>query len=204
MSDAPITVAIADDHMMFVQAIQIVLDTSPDIRVVSVAETGHGLLEDLRALQPDVALVDISMEGPGFHAIAQEQAGTTRLLALTMHLDRDLAERVMDAGFAGYLVKDAAVAELISAIKIAADGGTFLSRAIEQQATPGQDRPNRLTNREIACIQGASEGHSNREISDRLGIAERTVKFHFENIFRKLDVKSRGEAVAAARRDKLY
>lgn len=204
MTAAPIRLAIADDHKMFVEAIRFILDTTEAIEVVSVAEDGHRLLQDLARHRPDVALVDISMEGPGFIGIAQAAPPQTRLLALTMHLDHDLADRVLAAGFAGYLVKDAAVAELISAVEVTAAGGRFLSAALGRTGAAPRSPPRGVTAREIACLQAASDGKSNREIGEALGISERTVKFHFENAFRKLEAKSRGQAVAVARRLKLF
>lgn len=199
-------VSIADDHQMFVEAIRLILDASPVIKVVSIATNGDDLLRDVQHHRPDVALVDIGMEGPGFQGLASGVAKSginTRLVALTMHLDRDLADRVIGCGFCGFVVKDAAVTELIEAIEVVAYGGSFVSAAIRNMAASQVESEAQLTGRELGCLQGAERGQTNRQISQSLGVSERTVKFHFENIFRKLKVKSRGEAVAVGRRRKL-
>lgn len=202
----PLRVSIADDHQMFVEAMRLILDGSPSVEVVSISNNGSDLLRDVREYRPDIALVDISMDGPGFLSIATEigrMKRPTRLVALTMHLDRDLADRVIDAGFGGYVVKDAAVAELMEAIGAAAEGRVFVSQSVLAIKPSAVELGINLTQREFACLQGAAEGRANRDIANELGISERTVKFHFENIFRKLDVKSRGQAVAVARRTRL-
>lgn len=205
-SDRVLRISIADDHRMFVEALGLILDANQSAEVVSVAGDGHALLRDIDRHRPDIALVDLSMEGPPFQDLAariREADVPTRPIALTMHLDRDLADRVLAAGFGGYVVKDSAVTELLEAIHVVADGGVFLSNALRKLASSETLREMQLTRREIACLEGAAMGQGNREIADALGVSERTVKFHLENLFRKLDVKSRGEAVAVARRIRL-
>lgn len=202
----PLRLCIADDHQMFVEAMQLLLDASPQVNVISVARTGEDLLADIFALLPDIAIVDISMEGPGFRAIAQKALtldAPPKLVALTMHLDRDLANRAIASGFSAYVVKDAAVAELLTAIQAASRGETFISKSVLALETMVPNDSEHLTPREVSCLSGAERGQTNRDIADDLGISERTVKFHFENIFRKLGAKSRGEAVARGRRLKL-
>ena len=204
MSDPDrIRLSIADDHTMFVEAIRLILNAHAIVDVVSLAANGADLLNDVGRLQPDIALVDISMDGPRFQDMARAVArehGSTRLIALTMHFDRDLARRVMAAGFCGYVVKDAAVEELIEAIQTVHNGSTYLSRALRGEDLPDDTALAPLTPRELACLRCAEQGQSNKDAAEVLGISERTVKFHFENVFRKLQVKSRGEAVAVARR----
>ena len=198
-----VRICIADDHQMFVEAMRLILDASPGVEVVSVARDGNTLLKDIMRHAPDIALVDITMDGPGYRGIAAEVARiqpTTRLIALTMHLDRPLAELVIASGFSGYVVKDAAVSELLVAIRAAGRGETFLSGMLGQGDPGATDDPMALTTREVDCLRCAAQGQINREIGETLGISERTVKFHFENIFRKLDARSRGEAVAIGRR----
>ena len=201
-----IRVILADDHMMFVEAIRLILNQDPGIKVVSVVHDGEALLEGVERLAPDIALVDVTMTGPGARKIAGEIVRTgspTRLIAVTMHLDHGLAEVLMQNGFAGYVVKDAAVGELLTAIRRVHGGGVFQSDAIREIGRKRQTRARLLTKRETACLQRAAEGLSNKTIAEELGLSERTVKFHFENIFRKLAVASRGEAVAKARRASL-
>ena len=116
-----------------------------------------------------------------------------------MHLDHGFAELLLQSGFAGYVVKDDAVAELMSAIRGVQTGGTFLSEAIVKIASRRGDQALVLTKRESASLRGAAEGLSNKQIANNFAVSERTIKFHFENILRKLNASTRGEAVAKAR-----
>jgi len=189
--------------MMFVEAIRLILNQDPQIDVSAIVHDGAALVESIQRLEPDVALVDVTLPGPGAHKIAAEIAesgGRTRLIALTMHLDFGLAELLMAEGFAGYVVKDSAVGELVDAIRLVHAGDTFLSDAIQEIGRKRRSQTRLLTKRETACLQRAAEGFSNRSIADDLGLSERTVKFHFGNLLRKLEASSRGEAVAKARR----
>lgn len=199
----PVRVSIADNHKMFVEAIKLILDTNPAVNVVSLATNGDDLLRDIQTHTPDVSLVDISMPGPGFQAIASSSVlkdSPTRLVALKMHCDGDLAQRVIAAGFHGFVVKDSASSELVASIQNVALGHVFISNAVPQPGAIGIPLEERLTARELECVRLAGQGQSNRQICQQLGVSERTIKFHFENIFRKLGVKSRGEAAAFARR----
>ena len=200
----PIRVILADDHQMFIEALRQILDRDPSIEVVDVVGNGEALLQGIESLAPDVALVDVTMPGPGAHAIAghaKQGNSSTRLVALTMHLDHGLAETLLSAGYAGFVVKDSAVAELLDAIHTVVAGEPFLSSSVRQTGAARSQSPNPLTSRETDCLVLAAEGLSNKHIASKLGITERTAKFHFENILRKLQVSSRGEAVAFARRN---
>lgn len=199
----PLRIVLADDHHMFVEAMRLILSQEPEIEVVAVLDNGADLLEAIRKFSPDIALVDVTMEGPGPQKIAKTVAAsgnTTSLIALTMHLDHGFAELLLQSGFAGYVVKDDAVAELLNAIWTVTTGGTFMSEAIEKIANLRGPGARILTKREIASLRGAAEGLSNKQIASDLGISERTIKFHFGNILNKLNASSRGEAVAIARR----
>ncbi len=199
----PIRLIIADDHTMFVEALRHLLGRSDDIRVIATTDNGDDLLHLIDAHAPDIALVDISMPGPGIRAIARSvdgRAGATKLIALTMHLEPAMAESLIDQGFSGYVIKDAAFDELLVAIRRAVDGRTFVSAAIQAMDKVTAGDPAGLTPRELECLKSAADGLSNRLIAARLQISVRTVKYHFENILRKLDANRRGEAVAIGRR----
>ena len=200
----PILVILADDHQMLIEALRQILDGDPSIEVVDVVGDGETLLQGIESHAPDVALVDVTMPGPGARAIAghaMQGTSSTRLIALTMHLDHGLAETLISAGFAGFVVKDSAVAELLEAIHTVVAGGSYLSNSVRELGADRGQSPNPLTSREIDCLVLAAEGFSNKHIASELGITERTAKFHFENILRKLQATSRGEAVAFARRN---
>lgn len=198
-----IRVILADDHHMFVEAIRMLLSEDPGIEVLEVVDNGEALLQRVKHLVPDVALVDVTMPGPGAKGIAaklSKAASPTRLIALTMHLDRGFAEVLLNAGYAGYVVKDAAVAELLKAIRLVCSDKTYLSESVQRIEQQAVDSAAVLTAREMECLRLAADGLSNKRIARHLKITERTAKFHFENILSKLNASSRGEAVAIARR----
>lgn len=207
MNDAnPIRLIVADDHKMFVQALRHLLERSPEIDVVATTDNGTDLLDLIERLAPDVALVDVSMPGPGVQAIAENVGNSARrpkLIALTMHLERSFAEKLIDRGFSGYVIKDAAFGELMKAIRWAMQDKTYISKAILEMADLKPDNAGGLTPRELECLRAAAEGLSNKTIAKRFGISERTVKFHFENVLKKLHADRRGEAVAIGRRQNL-
>lgn len=198
-----IRLIIADDHTMFVEALRHLLGRSDDIAVVATTDNGDDLLHLIDEHAPDVALVDVSMPGPGIRAIAKsigESTVPTKLIALTMHLEPAMAATLIDQGFSGYVIKDAAFDELLVAIRHAVEGRTFISAAMLEMEKAGSGNAAGLTPRELECLKSAAEGMSNRLIAKRLHVSVRTVKYHFENILRKLDASRRGEAVAIGRR----
>ena len=188
---------------MFVEAIRLVLNQDDHIDVLDIVDTGDAALTSIFKHLPDVAILDVTMPGPGPLRIAEEVAASnapTRLIALTMHLDAGLSEVLLAGGYAGYVVKDTAVSELLQAIRQIHGGTSFVSEAVNALDDNRSVQNRLLTGRERECLQYAAEGLTNRAIGQRLGVAERTIKFHFENILRKLRASSRGEAVAIARR----
>lgn len=196
---------IADDHRMFVQAIVHLLERDGGMNVLDVANNGDDLLKMLQSRPPDIAIVDISMPGPGAAAIGdtvRDSGLNVRLIALTMHIDKGACETLMDHGYAGYVIKDCAFEDLQRAITAVAAGDVFVSDAVRDPHGV-QLQPSPLTRRETECLAYAADGVSNRAIAERLGVSVRTVKYHFENILRKLEAKSRGQAVAIAQRRKL-
>lgn len=197
----PIRLVIADDQKMFAEGIAQLFSGDRDVTILARTDNGHDLLDLVKDHKPDMALVDVSMPGPGLPSILERVAAMDcdcRLIALTMHLDWSFAKNMMSNGLAGYVVKDAAFEELASAVRSVADGGQYLSRQVSEQLEnqiAGQDL---LTPREMECLTGAAEGMTNKVIAQHLGISDRTVKFHFENICKKLNAYRRSEAVAQA------
>ncbi|MEM6933073.1 MAG: response regulator transcription factor, partial [Pseudomonadota bacterium] len=148
---------------------------------------------------PDVAIVDISMPGPGPAGIvdAMETSGTQcRAVALTMHFEPSYARQLLANGMSGYVVKEAAFDELVTAIRTVAEGDQYLCRVLVDLVP--DEAP--LTEREQECLAGAAGGMTAKMIARELGITERTVRFHISNICRKLGVQRRTEAVAEALR----
>lgn len=196
-------VLLVDDHPVVRSGLRAVL-TSGGVEVIGEAGTGEEALEMVERLSPDVVMCDLRL-GDGIDGI-QTTARLTKLrpapavLILTT-FDRD-AEILgaIEAGAAGYLLKDAAPEVILEAIAKAAAGGVFLSPGIETRVLRGMRNPRpRPTQREIEVLSLLAEGASNREIARTLFVTEATVKSHLAHIFTKLDVDSRSRAVHVAR-----
>lgn len=199
-----IRVMLTDDHPIVRDGLSAVLELQPDIEVVGEAGDGPTAVERARALKPDVVLMDLQM--PGFSGAEATkrilaESPQTRVLILTAYdSDEGILEAVR-AGASGYLLKGALRTELVQAIRVVASGGSLLqpalvARLLDHRTPEGTHET--LTEREHEVLAMVVEGLRNKEISDRLGIAERTVKFYTGIIFQKLGVTSRTEAAAAA------
>jgi DNA-binding NarL/FixJ family response regulator len=199
-----IRVLLTDDHPIVRDGLAAVLELQPDMEVVGEAGDGAEAVAKARELKPDVVLMDLQLPGfSGAEATRQILADSpqTRVLILTAYdSDEGILEAVR-AGASGYLLKGAMRQELIQAIRVVASGGSLLhpalvARLLEHRTPTGTHE--QLTEREHEVLKLVVEGLRNKEISDVLGIAERTVKFYTSIIFQKLGVTSRTEAVAAA------
>ena len=160
------------------------------------------MLERVATEDPDIALVDISMPGPGLTAILdriRESGSACRVIALTMHLERSFAFEMIDKGLAGYVTKDAVFSEVLEATRSVPAGKTYLCRQIASPGDPEAPFSDLLTPREMQCFKLAAQGLTNKAIAQQLDISDRTAKFHLENIYHKLGAERRGEAIAKAR-----
>ena len=192
-----ITVVMADDHQMFLQGLERLLVLEPRIEIIGSCNDGEALLDLIKDLDPDVALIDISMPGPGPAGIVEqiEAAGArASTLALTMHLEPTFARELLDHGMHGYVVKEAAFDELVDAIISVNDGDQYICSALLEIAPSKID----LTDRERACLTLSAQGNTAKMIAQQLEITERTVRFHSANACRKLGVQRVTEAVVAA------
>lgn len=196
-----IRVLIADDHPMFGQALAKLLEDEPDITVVGHARNGREALEFFRQYQPHVTLMDLRMpEIEGVIAISAIRAEfeQARIIVLTIYDTEEDVYRVMQAGAKGYLLKGAETEELLAAIRCVHHGQQyFVSTAIEK-LTQRLSSSQELSERELEVLRLMVTGKSNQQISTVLNITERTVKFHISNIFGKLNVNDRTQAVIVA------
>lgn len=203
-----IKILIADDHPMFRDGIRHLLEQEQDFKVVAEAGNGEEAVQLAGEFTPDVVIMDIGMPKlNGLEATRQIKANHPNIavLVLTIHDDEEYCLGLLEAGAAGYLLKTAYGLELVTAIRSVRFGEsvlhpsfvqTLLSRAASRHLKPkAVDSMEHLTAREVEVLSLAAEGMSNRDIALELGIGVRTVKGHLLNIFAKMRVGSRTEAV---------
>jgi DNA-binding NarL/FixJ family response regulator len=204
-------VVLADDHQMVRQGLRSLLATETDVRLVGEASDGHEALRLVDAHQPDVLVVDLMLPGlNGFEVTRQtyRRSPSTRVVALSMHADTPYVLEALRAGVSGYVVKDADVAELLRAIRAAAEGRRYLSPPLSETAlgsyahraavgTP-RDPYETLTVREREVLQKTVEGHTGVAIAEQLYISPRTVETHRANLMRKLGLRNMKELVRYA------
>jgi DNA-binding NarL/FixJ family response regulator len=201
-----IRIVLADDHPVVREGLAAVLETQPDFEIVGQANDGAEAVDMVSALKPDVVLLDLQMpQLDGVQALRAMRAEQRDLKALVFTAF-DTDERIIgavQAGAQGYLLKGAPRDELFNAIRVVARGGSTLqpvvaAKLLERMSTPvGAAEP--LTEREQEVLGLMASGLQNKEIALKLGIRERTVKFHVSAILTKLGAGNRTEAVHVAR-----
>ncbi|MGH8731886.1 MAG: response regulator, partial [Burkholderiales bacterium] len=185
-----IGVMLVDDHAVVRMGFRLLLEGSPDIKVVAEAESGEDACRKFPEVRPDVVVMDISMPGiGGLEAIdrilAREPAA--RILVLSAHEDAMHARRVLKAGAAGYLTKRSAAEALMQAIRQVHQGKTFLEPEIAQQMAMQQVNGERnpldmLSEKEFKVFLALAKGHSVAEIADVMSLSPRTIGTHLYNI----------------------
>ena len=210
---APFSILLADDHVMFRRGILRIIQGINDVEVVGEANDGFELIALLKTTSPQLVILDISMPNlRGLEATREIKIinPEVKILILTMHKDQEYLYHAFAAGAEGYLLKEDADSELISAIDTLRKGGTYISPLLapqladlsmeksrpagEQTASPGQ----LLSTREREIIKLIAEGKSSKEVAELLFISSRTAQHHRENIMRKLNVKKTADLVKYA------
>lgn len=195
----PIRVLLADDHTLVLAGIRGLLTNLAGVEVVGEAADGHETLRLAEALRPDIVLLDIGMPGLNGLEVAQRLNGldpAIRVVILSMHLSEEYVLRALRAGAAGYLLKDSAVAELELAVRAVARGETYLSPPVSKRVvddyvsrTGGIPDPlSCLTPRQREILQLVAEGHTSKDIAQRLGLSYRTVETHRNQLMKRLGV----------------
>jgi len=203
----PIRILLADDHPMFREGVAHSLGSEPDLEVIAQAASGEEAVELAQRLIPDVALLDITMPGMGGIAAAARIAASVpdmRILMLTVSEDKDNLLAALKAGAHGYVLKGASASELRAIVRRVAGGEAFVTPTLAARLLAEFSRPQAhdplsgLTAREAEVIELVSQGLTNREIGERLHIAEKTVKHYMTCILHKLHARSRTEAALIA------
>jgi DNA-binding NarL/FixJ family response regulator len=195
-------VLLADDHLLVAEALKSLL--APEFDLAGVVEDGRALVEAARTLRPDVIVADVTMPHlNGIDALVRLRQGGNRVpvVFLTMHRDATFARRALDAGASGFVLKHSAPAELISAIRAALEGKTWLTPQLAGEVLGAmKEGPEKaggpvasLTPRQREVLQLLAEGRSAKEIASRLGISARTVEFHKYQIMETLDLHTGAE-----------
>ena len=199
---AAITIVLADDHTVVRHALRLLLDEEPGFEVVADATDAEGATRYVRGHKPTVLVLDLNMPGkPSLDAIPdiQEASPDTRIVVLTMQKEPAFARQALRLGVLGYVLKEAADAELVQAVRSAAAGQTYLQPALgallAAEPDPTEDS---LSEREVEVLRLIALGHTNAEIAEQLFISVRTVETHRAHIQQKLGVSSRAELVRSA------
>ena len=208
-----IKVLLAEDHTIVRKGIYSLLTDVANIEVVGEAEDGRQAVEMVDTLLPDVVLMDINMPNlNGLEATRQikKMHPDINVLVLTMYTNEEYIYQVLQSGASGYLVKQSATGELLSAIEAVHRGDTFLSPAISKKIVDGylrqdesatvQSRYSTLTPREREILQLITEGCSNKGIAEKLTISVKTVGVHRTNLMEKLDIHNTIDLVKYALR----
>jgi DNA-binding NarL/FixJ family response regulator len=198
-----------DDHAVLRDGLKLLLGLEPDLEVVGEAGTGIEGVALAEELRPRVVVTDVGLpdiDGLDVTRRLRERLATTRVLVLTVHDEDEYIFSLMHAGASGYLLKNAAGKDLVEAVRTVASGRPWIQPQIAQRllqlsGRPAPERPTLdslaepLTAREIAVLRHLAGAATNREIAERLGIGVRTVETHLANIYGKLLVRGRTEAM---------
>ncbi|NTW18051.1 MAG: response regulator transcription factor [Syntrophaceae bacterium] len=210
-----VNVLLADDHKIVRDGLRILIENHGNMNVVAEAENGQKAITLARELHPQVIIMDISM--PDMNGIDATRRITSdfpgiKVIALSMHTDRHFVVGMLEAGAAGYLLKDCAFEELVNAIHTVLDNHTYLSPTItdivvrnyvRKESKPSLVVSTELTPRERELLQLLAEGLTAKQIAKSLGVSVKTVETHRRNIAQKLGANSVAELIKYAIREGL-
>jgi two-component system response regulator NreC len=205
-----VTIVLADDHQVVRQGLRMLLEAEEGFEVLDEAGDVETAMRKVLAYRPQVLVLDLQMPGePSLGAIPRiiESSPGTRVVVLTMQDAPTLARQALRSGALGYVLKEAATTELVQAVRLAAEGRTYLNpelgaRLAAEPAAPSGP-PDNLTDRELDVLRLIALGHTNAEIGQNLYLSVRTIESHRARIQQKTRCATRAELVAYAREHKL-
>ncbi len=212
-ADHRLRIVLADDHPVVREGLKLLVNSQPDMRVVGEAGDGAGAWEAAKMFTPDVLVMDLSMPGvDGTEATerVRRDCPTVKVVVLTVHEERIYLTRLLRAGAAGYVLKRAAAADLVRALRVVAAGGTYIDPsvaalvvdgAIDSEAVADETpAPVPLSNRERDVLMRIAKGYSNKEIASSLELSVKTVETYKSRMAEKLGLRSRVDIVRYASR----
>jgi two-component system response regulator NreC len=211
MSHPRIRILLADDHAVMRSGLRLLIDNQPDMEVVGEAGDGLQAVEQAASLQPDVVVLDLTMplmDGLTCLRQVRERAPQSRVLVLTMHADEQYLRDALARGASGYVVKQAADQEVLSAIRAVMRGEVYihpsmtkalLGELVDPSAVPqSSDAVSLLSEREAQVIKQVARGHTNQEIAEKLSLSVKTVETYRARAMEKLGLSSRAALVRYA------
>ena len=202
-------VLLADDHAVVREGLKALVNGQTDMNIVGEAADGRTAWKLAVELKPDVAVLDVSMPemtGAAATALIRRDAPDVKILALTVHEVHGYLRQLLEAGASGYVLKRAAAAELVRAIRVVAAGGVYLDPSLAGRVvgefvssdSPRNEPPSSLTSREVEVVQLLARGLINREIAQNLDLSVRTVEVHKARALEKLGLRTRADLVQYA------
>ncbi|EEL89557.1 DNA-binding response regulator [Bacillus cereus] len=208
-----IKILVVDDHAFLRDAIRSILEVESDMKVVGEASSGDEVLGKVEECRPDCILMDINLPGKnGIEAtgLVKKKYPNCRVLVFTMYEHDEYLMDALQSGADGYLLKDSSSEQVVAAIRMLYQGDSVIHPRMtkklityHQQKMKLESNENELTEREKEILFELVKGLSNKEIAEALYISDKTVKIHINKIFKKLNVKSRSQAVIYAVRNQL-
>lgn len=199
-----IRVLIAEDHKLVSEGLQVMLSAAENIDLVGVAGSGDEAIDRATALDPDLVLMDVNL-GAGTNGIEatrtiKEKRPRTKVVVLSMFTDPSTVAEAVKAGADGYLSKSSSREAVVAAIHDVIEGKSVLDPNVTDGifGRIGNRDPRALTDRELEVLQSLAHGHSTKQVADDIHVSEETVKTYLKQIYRKLQVRDRTEAVAEA------
>jgi two-component system response regulator NreC len=203
---SPITIVLADDHQVVRSGLRVLLESEGRFEVLGESGDVAGTIGQVRTCRPHVLVLDLNMGGESsLETIPQLRAEVpeTQIVVLTMQEDPAFARAALRAGAIGYVLKDAADSELMTAVTLAAEGRTYLNpelgARLAAQPPESDARPDNLSPREVEVLKLIALGHTNAEIASSLFLSIRTVESHRAHIQQKVGLTTRAELVSYAR-----